>query len=82
MSEAYRVLKNGGLYIISDTGMGNYPKFIYNIYNNFIVKNLNTGDFAAYSIRDIQSLMTASGFEIEKAQDITRFIYTVIGIKQ
>lgn len=81
MSEAYRVLKPGGLYIISDTGMGNYPKFIYSIYNNFIVKKLNTGDYAAYGKQDIQNLMTASGFKIKDAQDITKFIYTVIGIK-
>lgn len=81
MAEAYRVLKPGGLYIISDTGMGNYPKFIYSIYNNFIVKKLNTGDYAAYSKRDIRNLMTSSGFKIKDAQDITKFIYTVVGIK-
>lgn len=81
MAEAYRVLKPGGLYIISDTGMGNYPKFIYSIYNNFIVKKLNTGDYAAYSKRDIRNLMTSSGFKIRDAQDITKFIYTVVGIK-
>lgn len=81
MAEAYRVLKPGGLYIISDTGMGNYPKFIYSIYNNLIVKKLNTGDYAAYSKWDIQNLMTTSGFKIKDAQDITKFIYTVIGIK-
>lgn len=81
MSEAYRVLKPGGLYIISDTGMGNYPKFIYSIYNNLIVKKLNTGDYAAYSKRDIQNMMTSSGFKIKDSQDITKFIYTVVGIK-
>lgn len=81
MSEAYRVLKPGGLYIISDTGMGNYPKFIYSIYNNLIVKKLNTGDYAAYSKRDIQNMMTFSGFKIKDAQDITKFIYTVVGVK-
>lgn len=81
MAEAYRVLKPGGLYIISDTGMGNYPKFIYSIYNNFIVKKLNTGDYAAYSKQDIRNLMTSSGFKIKDAQDITKFIYTVVGIK-
>lgn len=81
MSEAYRVLKPGGLYIISDTGMGNYPKFIYSFYNNCIVKKLNTGDYAAYSKQDIQNMMTLSGFKIKDAQDITKFIYTVVGIK-
>lgn len=81
MSEAYRVLKPGGLYIISDTGMGNCPKFIYSIYNNFIVKKLNTGDYATYNKRDIQNMMTLSGFKIKDAQDITKFIYTVVGIK-
>lgn len=81
MSEAYRVLKPGGLYIISDTGMGNYPKFIYSFYNNCIVKKLNTGDYAAYSKQDIQNMMTLSGFKIKDVQDITKFIYTVVGIK-
>lgn len=81
MTEAYRVLKPGGLYILSDTGMGNYPKLIYSIYNNLIVKKLNTGDYAAYSKWDIQNLMTSSGFRIKDSQDITKFIYTVVGIK-
>lgn len=82
MKEAYRVLKSGGLYILSDTGMGNYPKFIYNIYNKLIVKHLNTGDYAAYSKNDIQNMMISAGFKMRDAQDITKFIYTVTGIKK
>lgn len=61
--------------------MGNYLRFIYSIYNNLIVKKLNTGDYAAYSKRDIQNLMTSSGFRIKDAQDTTKFIYTIVGVK-
>lgn len=79
MAEAYRVLKKGGLYILSDTGYGGIPKWFY---NHFILKIANTGDYAVYSIKDIEKLMIKSGFEIESAQKIDRFVYTIVAIKK
>ena len=78
MAEAYRVLKNGGLYILSDTGYGGFPKWIY---NKFILKITNTGDYAVYSKNDIENLMTKSGFAVRETHRINKFVYTVIGIK-
>lgn len=79
MAEAYRVLKNGGLYILSDTGYGGIPKWLY---NQFILKAVNTGDYAVYSMKDIENLMIKSGFNIEESQKIDKFVYTVIAVKE
>lgn len=79
MSEAYRVLKKGGMYILSDTGYGGIPKWFY---NQFILKAANTGDYAVYSIKDIEKLMTKRGFVIKDAQKIDRFVYTIVAIKR
>lgn len=79
MKEAYRVLKNDGLYILSDTGYGGVPKWFY---NNFILKVANTGDYAVYSMKDIENLMIKSGFAINDAQKIDRFVYTIVAVKR
>lgn len=79
MAEAYRVLKKGGLYILSDTGYGGIPKWLY---NQFVLKVANTGDYAVYSMKDIENLMTKSGFAIQDAQKIDRFVYTIVAVKR
>lgn len=79
MAEAYRVLKQGGLYILSDTGYGGIPKWFY---NQILLKVVNTGDYAVCSIKDIENLMTKTGFRIKESQKIDRFIYTVTGVKE
>ena len=79
MSEAYRVLKPGGLYILSDTGMGGPVKWFY---NSILLKIANTGDYAMYDREDIRRLMEASGFYNCKAYKVRKFIYTVVGMKQ
>lgn len=79
MSEAYRILKPGGLYILSDTGYGGILKCFY---NQFVLKVAKTGDYAVYSMMDIENLMTKSGFVIKDAQKIDKFIYTVVAMKE
>lgn len=78
MSEAYRVLKPGGLYILSDTGMGGPVKWFY---NSILLKITNTGDYAMYGREDIKRLMEKSGFCDCKAYKVRKFIYTVVGRK-
>lgn len=78
MAEAYRVLKPGGLYILSDTGMGGFMKWIY---NKFLIKKMNSGDYAVYSKQDIADLMISCGFISVEAEKIGKMIYTVIGKK-
>lgn len=79
MAEAYRVLKKGGLYILSDTGYGGILRWFY---NQFVLKVANTGDYAVYSMKDIENLMTKSGFVIKNAQKIDRFVYTIVAVKR
>lgn len=79
MEEAYRVLKKGGFYILSDTGYGGILKWFY---NQFILKVANTGDYAVYSMNDIENLMMKSGFVIKDAQKIDRFVYTIVAVKR
>lgn len=81
MQEARRVLKPGGLYILSDTGVGPFKILGVKI-DDFIYRHFsNTGDcnvsYMEKTIRD----MERNGFMIVKAEKITTFIYTVIGKK-
>ena len=78
MSEAYRVLKPGGLYILSDTGMGGPVKWFY---NSILPKIANAGDYAMYGREDIRRLMEKSGFCDCMAYKVRKYIYTVIGRK-
>lgn len=81
MQETRRVLKPGGLYILSDTGVGPFKILGVKI-DDFIYRHFsNTGDcnvsYMEKTIRD----MERNGFMIVKAEKITTFIYTVIGKK-
>ncbi len=78
MQEAFRVLKKGGLYILSDTGCDGIAK----AFDNFVFRHfMNSGDYAAYSIKDIAKLMEDNGFKIEKYEKLSKFIFTVVGRK-
>ena len=81
IQEAKRVLKQGGLYILSDTGVGPFKMLGVRL-DDFLYRHFsNTGDcnisYMEKTIRD----MERNGFVIVKAEKITKFIYTVIGKK-
>lgn len=81
MQEAKRVLKPGGLYILSDTGVGFFKMLGVKV-DDFVYRHFsNTGDcnvsYMEKTVRD----MERNGFIIVKAEKITTFIYTVIGKK-
>ena len=81
MQEARRVLKTGGLYIISDTGVGPFKMLGVKV-DDFIYRHFsNTGDCnVSYMEKTIKD-MERNGFMIVKAEKVTTFIYTVIGKK-
>ena len=81
MQEAKRVLKPGGLYILSDTGVGPFKMFGVKV-DDFIYRHFsNTGDCnVSYMEKTIKN-MERNGFIIEKSEKITTFIYTVVGKK-
>ena len=71
MQEARRVLKPGGLYILSDTGVGFFKMLGVKIDGDCNVSYMEK------TIKD----MERNGFMIVKAEKVTTFIYTVIGKK-
>ena len=82
MQEVLRVLKPGGIYILSDTGVG-FFKMPGVFFDNFLYQHFgNTGDcnvsYLNKSIRDLKR----NGFEIVKGEKVTTFIYTVIARKK
>lgn len=79
LQEAYRVLKEDGVYIISDTGCNN----IFRHLSSFIFRHFaKGGDYAAYSIGDIQQMLERAGFKVEKAEMISKYVFTVIAKKK
>ena len=71
MQEARRVLKQGGLYIISDTGCGSFKMFGVKV-DTFIYRHFsNTGDcnisYMEKTVRD----MERNGFMVVKAEKVT-----------
>ena len=78
MQEAHRVLKRGGLYILLDTGCSGIAKH----FDNFVFRHfMKSGDYAAYSRRDIEKLMVDAGFTIVSSEKVEGFIFTVVGKK-
>lgn len=76
MSEAYRVLKKGGLYIISDTGVGGLGAWID---NNIMFKVMKSGDCHTENKDGIARRMEKNGFHIIEKKQLQGFIYSVIG---
>ena len=78
MNEAYRVLKKGGLYILSDSGVGGFAAWID---NNILFKLMKSGDCITDNKRGISRKMEAQGFKVIRCEQLKGFIYTVVGIK-
>jgi len=81
MQEALRVLKPGGIYILSDTGVGPFKMFGVKV-DDFIYRTFsNSGDcnisYLEKSVKDLER----NGFKVLKKEKVTTFIYTVIGKK-
>ena len=78
MREAYRVLKKGGLYILSDTGVGGIAAWID---NHILFKIMKSGDCHTENKEGISKLMIKNGFEVIDTKQIKGFIYLVVGKK-
>ena len=78
MREAYRVLKKGGVYILSDTGVGGIAAWID---NHILFKIMKSGDCHTENKEGISKLMIKNGFEVIDKKQIKGFIYSVVGQK-
>ncbi len=82
MLEALRVLKPGGLYILSDTGVF-FFKDLGVIIDNFVYRYFSkTGNCnVSYLEKPIRDLKR-NRFEIIKSEKVTTFIYTIVAGKK
>lgn len=78
MAEVYRVLKPGGLYILSDTGIGGVGGWID---NHILFKLSTTGDCHTTNRKGIARMMEARGFQVIESRQIRGLVYTVTGRK-
>ena len=78
MGEAKRVLKPGGLYILSDTGIGGVGAWID---NHILFKLMKSGDCHTTDRKGIERLMEAAGFTVTDSRQVKGMIYTVTGRK-
>ena len=78
MQEAKRVLKPGGLYILSDTGIGGIGAWID---NHILFKLAKSGDCHTTNRKGIERMMAGAGFTIADSRQIKGMIYTVTGKK-
>ncbi len=82
LQEALRVLKPGGLYIISDTGVEPFKKFGVKV-DDFIYRTFsNSGDCNISYLEKMVKDMENNGFKIIHKNKVTTFIYTVVGEKR
>ena len=78
MREARRVLKPGGIYLLSDTGVGGLVGWL----ENLIVFNfMKSGDCHTTNKNGIAKMMVKNGFQVIEKKQLVGFVYTVIGKK-
>lgn len=81
LQEALRVLKPGGLYILSDTGVGPFKKFGVAL-DGFVYRHFsNTGDCNVTYLGKMKADMIRNGFRIVHEEQVSTFIYTIAGQK-
>lgn len=78
MKEVHRILKKGGIYILSDTGVGGIAAWID---NNILFPLMKSGDCHTENKEGISKRMIKNGFEIIEKKQLKGFIYSVIGKK-
>ena len=78
IEEAYRVLKEGGLYILSDTGIGGIGGWFD---NNILFKIMKSGDCKTQNKKQVARKMNSHGFDIIRNDTLKPLIYTIVGIK-
>ena len=78
MREVLRVLKPGGLYILSDTGVGGIGGWID---NHILFPLMKSGDHHAENRHGIARRMQKAGFTVMESRQLKGFVYTVIGRK-
>ena len=82
LQEALRVLKPGGVYIISDTGVGPFKMFGVK-FDDFIYQHFsNSGDCNVSYMEKMIKDMTKNGFKIINYKKINTFIYFIVGQKE
>ena len=81
LQEALRVLKKGGLYILSDTGVGPFGMVGVKL-DDFLYRCFaTTGDCNISYLKKMKKDMMKNGFEIVEAKKVTTFIYAIVGKK-
>jgi len=81
LKEALRVLKPGGLYIISDTGVGPFKNFGVK-FDNFVYRHFSkSGDCNVSYLEKMEKDMKQNGFNIVYSKKINTFIYFIVGEK-
>ena len=78
VDEVYRVLKKGGLYILSDSGLGGFSAWFD---NNILFKLLRSGDCKITNRKGIEKILKNHNFTITESIQMSFMIYCVIGKK-